>query len=114
MKNNESLALEIDVHSAQRLIDQSEEWLLIDCRETFEYEICRIAGSTLIPMQQVPEQVELLRSHEEKPVIVYCHHGIRSLHVVQWLRQNGFKQSQSLAGGIAEWSREIDSDVPVY
>jgi rhodanese-related sulfurtransferase len=114
MKNSESLALEIDVHSARLLMDQAQELLLIDCRETFEYEICRIEGSTLIPMRELPARVGEIHSHVDKPVVVYCHHGVRSLHVVQWLRQSGFGQAQSVSGGIDEWSRQIDPGLSRY
>ena len=84
---------------------------LIDCREPWEYEIARIEGATLIPMRQVPENLE--RIPKDAPVVVYCHHGMRSLNVVGWLRQRAI-EARSLRGGIDCWSREIDPAVPRY
>jgi rhodanese-related sulfurtransferase len=84
---------------------------LIDCREPWEFEIARIEGATLIPLQQVPQSLE--RIPKDVPVVVYCHHGMRSLNVTGWLRQRGI-EAQSLRGGIDCWSVEIDSAVPRY
>lgn len=84
---------------------------LIDCREPWEYELARIEGATLMPMRQVPQSVE--RIPKDAPVVVYCHHGMRSLNVTGWLRQRGI-EAQSLRGGIDRWSLEIDPAVPRY
>lgn len=84
---------------------------LIDCREPWEYELARIEGATLMPMRQVPQSVE--RIPKDAPVVVYCHHGMRSLNVTGWLRQRGI-EAQSLSGGIDRWSLEIDPAVPRY
>lgn len=87
---------------------------LIDCREEDEYALCRIEGATLVPLQQIPEQLDAIRGEGDRPVVVYCHHGVRSLHATQFLRARGFEDAFSLAGGIDAWSQMIDSDVPRY
>jgi rhodanese-related sulfurtransferase len=90
------------------------ELLLLDCREPEEHAIARIEGGRLIPMQQIPERLAELEAWRHKPLIVHCHHGVRSLRVVDFLRSKGFSQAQSLAGGIEAWSLEIDPAVPRY
>jgi rhodanese-related sulfurtransferase len=58
------------------------------------------------------------RAHQEldphEHIVVYCHHGVRSMNVTSWLRQQGFEKAQSLAGGIDRWAREIDPTIPKY
>lgn len=105
---------EISNKKVKQLLDSSSDVLLLDCRQTEEYEICQIEGSILIPMSEIPQRVAELESAREKPIVVYCHHGIRSLQVVHWLRQQGFANSQSLAGGIDAWSQVIDPSVATY
>ncbi len=90
---------------------QEKKPFLIDCREPWEHEIAHIEGATLIPMRQVPQSVE--RIPKDGPVVVYCHHGMRSLNVAGWLRQHAI-EAQSLRGGIHRWSLEIDPAVPRY
>ena len=96
---------------AEMMNGQEEKPFLIDCREPWEHEICRIEGATLIPMRQVPQSVELIP--QNATVVVYCHHGTRSLNVAGWLRQSGI-EAQSLRGGIDCWSLEINPAVPRY
>ena len=73
----------------------------------------RIEGSELIPMRSVPQSLDSLAA-EEAPLIVFCHHGMRSLQVVSWLREQGIERSSSMEGGIDRWSLEIDPTVPRY
>ncbi|MFM7035618.1 MAG: rhodanese-like domain-containing protein, partial [Planctomycetia bacterium] len=89
-------------------------WLLLDCRESDERAICRIEGSVLIPMGEIPHRLSELEPWREKPIIVHCHHGVRSLRVATWLRDKGFSQASSMRGGIEAWSLEIDPTVPRY
>ncbi|MBI2688741.1 MAG: hypothetical protein HYX27_20760 [Acidobacteria bacterium] len=92
-----------------------EKLCLIDVREDAEWHICRIGGANLVPMNTVPARLqELEMQADSTPLIVYCHHGVRSLNVVYWLRKNGVENCQSMAGGIDRWSAEIDASVPRY
>lgn len=95
----------------QRL-DGGEKLLLVDVREPWEYELCRIEGAKLIPMGTVPGNLQALKGGGE--VICYCHHGMRSLDVARWLRGQGVAEAKSMAGGIERWSLEIDPQVPRY
>lgn len=109
------LGLEITPVEAKRKIDAGEAIALIDVREPFEYAICSLDGAELIPMNTIPERLgELDERADEKLLVVYCHHGIRSLNVVCWLREQGVENCQSLAGGIERWSRQVDPAVPRY
>ena len=110
----DKLALEIDVHSVKALLDKDEPFLLVDCREAEEYEFVHLDGATLIPMGQIPARMGELEGHRQGRIIVHCHHGGRSLHVVQWLRGQGFHQAQNMTGGINAWSVEINPNLPQY
>ncbi len=97
---------------------EAPSFTLVDCREEDEYAICRIEGSELVPLSRFGELAisRLLPTDETppQPVIVYCHHGMRSLHATMFLRERGLDQVWSMSGGIDLWSGEIDSSVPRY
>ena len=104
--------LECAPAEAKRRLDRGDGVLLVDVREPWEFEICRIAGANLIPMGTIPANLQALDTDDE--VICYCHHGMRSLDVAVWLRGPGVARAKSLAGGIDRWSAEIDASVPRY
>lgn len=104
--------LEIDVREAAELLQRNNGVLLVDVREPWEYEICRIEGAKLIPMGTIPSNLQSLDTDAD--LICYCHHGMRSLDVAVWLRRQGIENARSLAGGIDRWSQEIDPKVPRY
>jgi len=108
-----SQPVEIRPQEVKRRLDTGEKLRMIDVREVFEFQQARIDGAELIPMRSVPQALSSLES-EERPIIVFCHHGIRSLQVVSWLREQGVENCTSMAGGIDRWSLEIDSSVPRY
>ena len=106
---------EITATEVKRRLDAGEKLHLIDVREPNEFAIARIEGSQLIPMRQVPGELQALEARaDEAPLIVFCHHGVRSLNVVNWLRNQGLEACQSMAGGIDAWSLGIDPSVPRY
>jgi rhodanese-related sulfurtransferase len=104
--------LELTPADLKQRLDRAEKLLLIDVREPWEYEVCRIAGAKLIPMGTIPANLQSLDTDDD--VICYCHHGMRSLDVAVWLRKQGVAGAKSLAGGIERWSLEIDPQVPRY
>jgi rhodanese-related sulfurtransferase len=107
--------LEITPQEVKRLLDEGAALALIDVRELFEYKTSCIEGSELMPMNTVPGQLQRLEGlADEKKLIVFCHHGIRSLSVVNWLRQRGVDNCQSMKGGIDAWGRQIDPLIPLY
>ena len=79
-----------------------------------ERAIGEIPGSIHIPMNTVPERVAEFKAPQDGEIIIYCHHGVRSMMVAGFLEQNGLKSVASLAGGIEAWSAEIDPTVPRY
>lgn len=110
-------SLEIGVEETARLLgDDSEDVIrLVDCREEDEFALCRIPGAELKPLSRFPEEARngLLSDHD-RPVVVYCHHGMRSLQATNYLRQLGYDRVWSMTGGIDAWSRDIDPDVSRY
>jgi rhodanese-related sulfurtransferase len=105
--------LQITPREVKQRLDAGEKLRLIDVREPFEYRQARIEGSELIPMRSAPQSLDSLAA-EEAPLIVFCHHGMRSLQVVNWLREQGVERSSSMEGGIDRWSLEVDPTVPRY
>jgi rhodanese-related sulfurtransferase len=108
-----SQPLEITPTEVKQRLDSGEKLRLVDVREPFEFRQARIEGSELIPMRSVAQSLASLEA-EESPLIVFCHHGMRSLQVVGWLREQGVEECASMAGGIDRWSLEIDPAVPRY
>jgi len=108
------LPLEIDCRSVQALLVQQADFYFVDCREPNEYATAQIPGATLLPMSELGQRVNELEPHKQRRVVVHCHHGGRSLRVARWLREQGFTQAQSMAGGIDQWAVEIDPSVPRY
>jgi rhodanese-related sulfurtransferase len=85
---------------------------LLDVREPHEHAYASISGARLIPLRTLPSRMtELDRSAE---LVVYCHHGVRSAHAVEFLRHGGFDRARNLAGGIDRWSTDVDPAVPRY
>ena len=112
---SETLPAEAIPQEIQRRIDAGEPLVLIDVREPEEHAITRIDGATLIPMRNIPANLQQLEARaDEATLIVFCHHGVRSLNVVSWLRQQRVDACQSMAGGIDAWSTLVDPSVPRY
>jgi rhodanese-related sulfurtransferase len=105
--------MEVSPAEVQARIDAGDALRLIDVREVPEHQICRIEGATLIPMRSIPQHLQDL-DDDGPPLIVFCHHGVRSLSVVDWLRRQGVENCQSMAGGIDLWSLTVDPMVPRY
>lgn len=93
--------------------DSGTPILLLDVRETWEVETAPLDGSVSMPMGDIPGRANAELDPDAR-IIAFCHHGVRSLHVAAWLRNQGFEQAQSLTGGIDLWSLEIDPSVPRY
>ena len=104
--------LEISVSELKRRLDRGDKILLVDVREPWEHAQCCIEGALRIPMGTIPANLQKLDTDE--PVVCYCHHGMRSIDVANWLRSQGVSDAKSLAGGIDRWSLEVDPRVPRY
>lgn len=88
--------------------------LLIDCREDDEWRINRLPDAKLAPLSAFATEAAHLLPTTDMPCIIYCHHGMRSLRAVEWLRSHGHERSWSMKGGIHAWSETIDPSVPKY
>jgi len=96
----------------QFLQDNDADPQLLDVREEWEFDRCHIEGSTLIPMGQIPNQLNEL--DPDRVIVVICHHGIRSRHIGIYLEREGFKNVINLSGGVDAWARDVDTSMTVY
>jgi len=103
---------EITPGEVKKKMDAHEPFVLIDVREPHEYQICRIPGSKLIPLGEVPKRMNELNSADE--IVVHCKSGMRSAKAVDLLMKSGFRKIHNLKGGILAWSDQVDPSVPKY
>lgn len=112
-KQKEPMDYETTPQEVKAKLDAGEAFTLLDVREPWELARSPMAGAQVIPMGDVPS-----RAHQEldpeSHIVVVCHHGMRSMNVAVWLRQQGFEKAQSMRGGIDAWARQIDRSVPTY
>lgn len=88
-------------------------FLLLDVREPWEFELGHLTGSVAMPMGEVASRANA-ELDPDQHIVAICHHGVRSLNVAVWLRNQGFGQAQSLQGGLDAWSRLVDPQMPRY
>ncbi len=94
-------------------LQRGEPLQLVDVREPEEYDYCRIAGSILIPLGDIPQQTEALAT--DRPIVLICHHGVRSAQALAYLQhRHGLTNLLNLRGGIHAWSVQVDPSVAVY
>lgn len=96
----------------QTFLQQSPQTILLDVREDVEVAICQLSGSLHIPMNLIPLKYNELP--DDTPIVVYCHHGIRSLNVARYLEHVGFEELYNLSGGIDAWAKTIDPHMAQY
>ncbi len=103
---------EVTVEDLKARLDANDGVFLLDVREPQEFEICRIPGSTLIPLGGLPHRLTELEGHDD--MIVHCKSGVRSAKAVKLLREAGFSKAKNLRGGILAWIDRVDSTLPKY
>jgi sulfur-carrier protein adenylyltransferase/sulfurtransferase len=108
----ENESWDIDPRPLQALRERGDDLLLLDVREPHEFAIARLEGAKLVPLATLPARVSELDS--SRPIVVYCHHGMRSRVALDFLRRAGFAKLKNLRGGIDAWSRDVDPTVPRY
>jgi rhodanese-related sulfurtransferase len=96
----------------RELIAQGRTPRLIDVREPEEFELCRLPGAELLPAANIAEWSQWLDPDQE--ILIYCHHGVRSLHAVMYLTARGFKHVRHLRGGLDAYSLRADPCLPRY
>jgi rhodanese-related sulfurtransferase len=104
--------IEITPREVKDLLARDDKVLFVDVREPWEYDAAHIEGSVLIPLGQIPSN--LARLENAGQLVLFCHHGMRSLDAAAWLRAQGVEAAKSMSGGIERWSTEIDPSVPRY
>jgi rhodanese-related sulfurtransferase len=104
---------EITPGEVRKKLDTDDPPVLLDVREPVELQLAQLEGTLNIPMGEIPTRANQ-ELDPDAHIVVMCHHGVRSLNVTTWLRQQGFEKVQSMRGGIDRWSREVDSKVPTY
>ena len=109
--SRDDVPLEVSVHDLKRALAEGSA-LVVDVREPWEAEFAKIAGAELIPLGEFAARAPSLP--RDKPILIHCHHGGRSMQATQWLRRNGFAKVSNVAGGIDAWSLEIDPAIPRY
>jgi rhodanese-related sulfurtransferase len=107
-----AVAFGISPVEVQAWRDQGRAFRVLDVRTPIEYQIARVEDTSLLPLNELPGRFEELDRQQD--LVVMCHHGIRSAQAVRFLRQHGFARARNLEGGIAAWSRDVDSSVPQY
>ncbi|UCE01334.1 MAG: hypothetical protein JSW67_08500 [Candidatus Latescibacterota bacterium] len=103
---------EIEANELKELLDSGEPVVLVDVREPWEHEIVRLPDSRHIPMYELGRRVDKI--DRDRLHVLYCHHGVRSLHAVLALAERGFENVRSLRGGIDLWAAEVDPEMPRY
>ncbi len=106
---------EVSVKDVKAMLDRREDFLLLDVRQPQEFAISRIEGASLIPLADLGARMEeVLSLADDRPVVIHCHHGGRSLTAVAALKKVGVENARSMAGGIDAWSVLVDPTVPRY
>lgn len=113
-------APELTVQEVNRKLQQNEEFVWLDVREPNEFALVQIDDERIefLPLSRLAaKQLEVVPdslADKENPVVVMCHHGIRSAQVVMWLQQHGWVNVYNLDGGIEAWARYIDPSIGTY
>ena len=108
----ENVVPAISVSDLKDKIDKKDPLVILDVREQFEWDIARIDGAKLIPLDQLPDRLSEIDANAE--IVALCHTGVRSAWAVQFLQGHGFKRSFNLEGGIAAWADQIDPAMQKY
>ena len=107
------LPLEISPEDLHRRLQAGDDLQLVDVREEMEFDYCHLPGSLLLPLAELPRRAAEIRA--EGPVVLICHHGVRSAQALSYLRQRlGRANLLNLRGGVAAWADRVDPDFPRY
>jgi len=106
--------MEIGPDELSEKLRRGERVYLLDVRHEWEHQLARLPGDALIPLHELQQRLDEVQPARGDLVVCYCHHGVRSLSAAAFLRQAGFPDAVSLAGGIDRWSQLIDPSVPRY
>ena len=105
---------EITVQELADRLEKGEKPYLLDVRQPWEHEIAKLPGSVIVPLDELLARTSEIEVGEDRLLVCYCHHGVRSLHAAVILGAAGFPNAVSLRGGIDAWSQVVDPGVPRY
>lgn len=104
---------EITVHELKAKLDQKENFVFLDCREQDEFDYARIEGAQLIPISEFEQRAEKELNPQDE-IVIYCHHGMRSMHACLYLENKGYTNTVNVQGGIEAWSLQVDPKIKRY
>lgn len=105
---------QLSPHDLSSFLHDHPDAVLLDVREPWEHQLASLRNSILIPLGQLPVRAEMELPEKDTPIVVYCHHGIRSLRAAAILAEQGYMELHNLTGGIDRYSREVDASVGTY
>ncbi len=108
------MAQEISPRELAKQLENGQSIRLLDVRQPWENQVVKLAGSLLIPLNELPTRAGDIPKEVGVMLVVYCHHGVRSLSAAAYLERLGYDEVRSLAGGIDAWSCEVDPTVARY
>ncbi len=103
---------DISAQDLKARLDLKQPFVLLDVREDWETKLCRLENSTHIPIEEIEFRVDELNREDE--IVVYCHHGVRSAAVADYLRQLGYAKAVNLAGGLDQWACSVEPSMRRY
>ena len=103
---------EITPQDLKKRLDANDRPLLLDVRQDWETKLCRLADAVHIPIEEIELRADELNADDE--IVVYCHQGVRSAAVADYLRRRGFKNVKNLLGGLDYWARTVDPAMRRY
>ena len=108
------MPVEITPRELAHQIENGHSLRLIDVRQPWENALAKLPGSVLIPLNELPARAKEIPAEPDILIVVYCHHGVRSLSGAAYLLRLGHVNVRSLAGGIDAWSCDVDPSLPRY
>jgi len=103
---------DISPRDLQTRLGRAQDLVLLDVRDEWETRLCRLPNATHIPVEEIEFRVEELNPEDE--IVVYCHHGVRSAAVAEYLRSRGFAKAINLSGGLDQWAQTVDPSMKRY
>jgi adenylyltransferase/sulfurtransferase len=104
--------VEITPEDLKQRLDRGDKVFILDVRNPEEFQICRIPGSTLLPLPELAQRFAELPKDRE--MVVHCKSGMRSAKAIAFLKQQGFQKMSNLKGGILAWADKVDRAMPRY
>lgn len=105
---------EISARELSQRLERGEPTVLVDVRQPWEFELGSIAGSKLLPLNELATRVNEIEAPSGAMIVTVCHHGVRSMHAAMFLSRSGLENVCSLAGGTDAWSIDVDPKLPRY